>query len=79
MTSFLCEYKYFFNGVKLLRSSTTRVIGWMQWLDLILNHIPIIQKFQRTLPGKQVAFPHQPPEIPVNYSIYKNFFLTPVF
>jgi len=26
-----------------------------------------------------VAFAHQPPEIPVNYSIYKNFFLTPVF
>jgi hypothetical protein len=52
MTYFLCEYKYFFNGVKLLRSPTTHVIGLKQWLGFILNRIPIIQKFQRIIPGQ---------------------------
>jgi hypothetical protein len=52
MTYFLCEYKYFFNGVKRLRSATTRVTGWMQCLGFILNRIAIIQKFQRIIPGQ---------------------------
>jgi hypothetical protein len=46
MAQFLCEYKYFFSGVKYLRFSTTRAIEWMQRLDLILYRIPIIYKFQ---------------------------------
>jgi len=37
------------------------------------------KSFKGLYPAKQQAVAHQPPEIPVNYSIYKNFFLTRVF
>jgi hypothetical protein len=37
------------------------------------------KSFKGLCPVKQQAVSHQPPEIPVNYSIYKNFFLTRVF
>ena len=61
------------------RSPTTLVIGWMQWLGLFSIVSQSFKSFKGRYPAKQVAFAHQPSEIPVNYSIYKNFFLTPVF
>jgi hypothetical protein len=49
------EYKYFFNGVKRLRSPKTFFTGRMQWLGFILNCIPSIQDFQKIVSG-QAAF-----------------------